>query len=119
MKKGRLRFLVALASFLVIFSVAEAEEIRYHSSDRRDPFLALIGSDRMRTAASDELGVEGIIFDPRGDSYAVIGGEIYREGEEVAGSKIVHIFDDRVVFFQESQETVVWLREEMAKEAEE
>lgn len=110
-------FLLFLISFLVIFSIAEAEEIRYDNRGRRDPFVPLTGLDAMRgEGQGDSLSVEGIIYDPQGISYAVIGGEAYKEGEEVEGVKLVRVLPDRVVFLQGSQEVVNWLREEIVEE---
>ena len=62
---------------------------------------------------SGEWSVEGIVFDPWGGSYAVIRGDIYREGDEIEGSKLVRIFPDRVILLQESREVIAWLREEI------
>ena len=101
---------------LAIFSLALAEEMSYDTASQRDPFVPLIGPGAMRSdAGRDAFAVEGIIFDPNGGSYAVIAGEIYREGEEISGSKVVKIMPDRVVFLQKKKELVIWLREEIVR----
>lgn len=115
-----------LAAFLIgillvsyaFFSVAGAEEIRYDRADRRDPFAPLVGPYALEGKILGEGGIsiEGIIFDPKAGSYALVGGQIYREGESVEGAKLVHIFPDRVILLQESEEIVIWLREEILQE---
>lgn len=106
----------------MIFSVASAEEIRYDSANRRDPFVPLIGPDGMGGEGglvNETISVEGIFLDPKSGSYAVIDGEIYQEGESIEGAKIVQILSDRVIFLQESKEMVIWLREETLAEGKE
>ena len=107
-------FLVGMAA--LFFSVAEAKEIRYHRGDRRDPFLPLTGPHAVRGdsgVGKDDLPVEGIVFDAKKGSYAVIAGEIYREGENVNGAQLIKVLPDRVILNQQSEEVVVWLREEV------
>ena len=103
-----------LIYFLMIFSVAAAQEIRYDKGQRRDPFVPPINRfQETEGSRSDALSVEGIVYDPKGGSYAVVGGEIYREGESVDGTKVLKILADCVIFLQENEEVVIWLRQEM------
>lgn len=109
--------LLTAAWIALIFSVALAEEFRYDKGVRRDPFISLIGTDKsLEEGHATKGGIEGIVFDPKGGSYVVIGGEIYREGESVGEEKILRIGGDRVVFMQDNEETVIWLREEIVQE---
>ena len=99
-----------------IFSLAQAEEIRYDKRNRRDPFQPLIGLHAVRGGAGqgkEASALEGIVYDPKKGSYAVIGGAIYREGESTDGAKLVKVLPDRIVLLQDSDEVVVWLREEI------
>ena len=96
--------------------MAEAKEIRYDKGNRRDPFVPLIGPHAFRGAAGvgkEAFPLEGVVYDPKRGSYAVIGGEIYREGESINGAKLIKVFQDRVILLQESSEIVIWLREEI------
>ena len=109
-------FFVVLS--VLFFSIAEAKEIRYHKADRRDPFHTLVGPHAYRGRGGidkEDLVVEGIMVDEKKGSYAVIGGEIYKEGETVDGAQVIKIFSDRVIFNQQSEEVVIWLREEVLK----
>ena len=113
MRKTALFFVVI---FSLIFPIALAKEIRYDSAGRRDPFVPLTGFEAFSEGHGDSLSVEGIIYDPNGSSYAVIGGEAYKEGQEIEGVKLIRIFPDRVIFLQDNQEVVNWLREEIVQE---
>ena len=117
MKSLGIKFWFLLGVLGLFFSLAFAEETRYDKQEIRDPFVPLRSPQTEGDAGlQDTLAVEGIVYDPRGGSYAVIGGEIYKEGEEFQGTKIVRIMPDRVVFYQENEEVVSWLREEVVNE---
>ena len=110
-----------LVSFILFFPVAAVGEIRYDKGSRRDPFEPLLGPHAFQGArglGKAAFPVEGIIFDPQEGSYAVIGGEIYREGESVNGAKLIKILPDRVILLQESEQLVIWLREEILEAGE-
>ena len=109
--RARSRMALFFCTTFLFFSIADAEEIRYDKAHRRDPFIPLKGG--IEVGGAGEWAIEGIVYDPKGGSYAVIHGEIYREGDEIEGSKVVRIFPDRVILLQESQEVVAWLREEV------
>ena len=111
------RTILFLLGGLFIFSIAEANEIRYDRGNRRDPFQPLIGPNAFRGGytGKDAFPVEGIIFDPKKGSYAVVKGEIYREGDTVNGAQIIKILPDRIILNQQSEEVTIWLREEILK----
>lgn len=99
-----------------IFSLAHADEIRYDRANKRDPFAPLVGPHASRIAggiAREAFRLEGVVFDPKKGSYAIIDGAIYGEGEAIDGAKLVKILPDRIVVLQESNEVVIWLREEI------
>ena len=56
-----------------------------------------------------------MLFRSQKGSYAVIGGTIYREGESIDGAKLVKVLPDRIVLLQETEEEVIWLREEVVE----
>lgn len=107
-----------IAMTALFFSVAEAKEIRYHKGEHRDPFHPLVGPNAYRGGSGlgkKDLLVEGIMIDEKMGAYAVIDGEIYKEGETVNGAQLIKILPDRVIFHQQSEEVVIWLREEVVK----
>lgn len=113
--------LAGIGIFTLLFiSVAFAEEIRYDSGARRDPFIPLIGEGGMLAAKGFDpngLNVEGIIFDPIEGSMVLINGELYKQGDHVLNANIINIFNDRVIFSQDDEEKTIWIREEIVEEA--
>jgi len=115
LSRGRGLFFCLVLSCL-IFSVAGAKEIRYDKGNRREPFDPLIGPHAFRGSfegGREAFPLQGIVYDPKEGSYVVIGGEIYREGESVNGARLIKVFPDRAILSQESNEIVIWLREEI------
>ena len=56
--------------------------------------------------------MEGIVFDPHGESLALISGEYYRKGAVVAGAVILDIFRDRVIVKKDDEEKTLWFEED-------
>jgi hypothetical protein len=56
--------------------------------------------------------VEGIIFDKKGRSYAIVNGEVVGIGDAVAGYEILKIENDKVVFIKESKITEIKVNKE-------
>ncbi|MBI3615491.1 MAG: general secretion pathway protein GspB [Candidatus Omnitrophica bacterium] len=85
----------------------------YQAKGKRDPFVALLTEDgqRMHPPGFDEevgggiegLTLQGIVFDPHAESYAVLNGKVVREKEEIDGMKILKIEPDAVVLWVEGQ----------------
>ena len=99
----RLRFLGAVA-LMACFAPSAAAE--YNSRNKRDPFVPLLTSDgqRLRPPGFDEqeaagisgLSLQGIVFEPGADSYAIINGQLVKEQESVDNARIVKIRSDSV-----------------------
>ena len=105
---------------LLISSSVLAEEIRYDSGGRRDPFIPLVTPEGVVDAkkfSAKDLRIEGIIYDPNGGSMVLINGEFYKQGENVNGANVITIFRDRVVLSQSDEEKTLWIREEIVDEA--
>lgn len=125
-KKGGSRFRPCLIGWaagaalsLLCFSGLWAEEIRYDSGGRRDPFIPLVGPGgivKYGFKAAGQFKVEGIIFDPIEGSYALINGEFIKEGDSIGNAQLISILKDRVVLSVNKDEQVVWLREEIVEE---
>jgi len=87
-----------------------AEKVVYDSEGRRDPFVkvsteaAAIGGVRGR--------LQGIIYDPQKQSFAIFGGRTYKVGEGVGNLIIKKIQKDRVVVLVNGEEKVLRIREE-------
>jgi len=94
-----------------------AETIRYEKGDRRDPFISLVGADGIvaRKFDASDINVEGIIYDPHGESMVLINGEFYKQGDNVKGANVITIFRDRIILGRSDEEKTLWIREEIVK----
>ena len=103
-------FLVAMGSAIAIVS---AGEIAYDSGGRRDPFIKL----SLQPGAGAVVGgvgghLQGIIYDPSKQSFAIFGGKTYKTGEKVGDVTIKKIQKDSVVLLVNGEEKTLRLREE-------
>lgn len=94
---------MAWAFLLLAASTAWSE---YQSKGKRDPFVPLLTSEgqRIRPPGFDEevaggiegVSLQGIVFDPKAESYAVLNGKVVREKEEIDGMRVIRIESDAV-----------------------
>ena len=86
-----------------------SKSFRYDAQGRRDPFLPWDGSEAKSKSDIDtqDLHVEGIIFDQAKGSLAVINGAVLKEGDGVGPYKIATIEKERVLIAKEDEK--VWL----------
>ena len=57
------------------------------------------------------LHIEGIIFDPKQGSLALINGEFHKVGDTIGKATLVNIFKDHIVLTGEEEELTLWLQE--------
>jgi len=80
---------ITLTVFITnIFSLVFAEEFRYDSHGKRDPFsLPKSGVKKKIVARSSgsltSLRLEGVVVDPGGQSLAIVNGEMVSEGDKI------------------------------------
>lgn len=100
------------------FPLAFADDFRYDSHGKRDPFMsqAFAGALGAKQIGVSQLRLEGIVFEGSGNAFAVINGEIIKEGDHFAGFKVLKIEANQVTFQSSEGETVkiVLDREEAA-----
>lgn len=104
-------FLVFVLCFLLShFSIAFAQEFRYDSHGRRDPFLP--PGQGGESGSVGGVRLEGILLDPRGGSLAIVNGQMVREGETVNGLVLKRLGENRAFFEREGEELEVVLNED-------
>lgn len=96
------------------FSLAFAEEFRYDSHGKRDPFVSpaeafSVGGHQI---GHGELHLEGVIIDQKGGSYAIVNGQIVKEGELFEGFLLKKIERNQVFFEKEGEKFDVILRQD-------
>jgi len=99
---------IFIIDFLLIFFIfiqqelSAVEEYRYDSKGKRDPFIPLITSEvttsmvLQSVETIDDIKFEGVIFDPLGKSFAVLNGEVVKEGDKVSNIEIVKIYNHAI-----------------------
>ncbi len=91
-----------------------ADPVVYESGGRRDPFVPLIGPGGLKPEkGSEDLEVQGIIFDEKSESLVLINGDFYKAGQRVGSAVVISIFKDRVILSQDDKEKTLWIREEI------
>lgn len=102
-----------LGVFLSDFSLVFGNEFRYDSHGKRDPFLSPSTQNFAEGQLSHgELKLEGIVIDQKGKSYAVINGEIVREGQSFQGFLIKTITTQEVTFQKDNEAFKIPLRQD-------
>jgi hypothetical protein len=91
------------------FPLAFAQEFRYDSHGRRDPFIP---SASEFEGVSGELHLEGIVFDPKGDSMAIVNGQTLRVGDTINGTVLKKLGENRAWFEREGESFEVILSQD-------
>ena len=124
--RARCFFIGLVAAGLLAAVWADPVPAEYQAKGKRDPFIPLVNSQGQRvhppgaeegesTTGLGNLILQGIVFDPKEESYAVISGQVVREQEDLEGVRVVKIESDAVTVEVEGQThrlTVQELKEE-------
>ena len=82
---------------LLIAPAGSAENIKYESHGKRDPFVPLVGIESPAVSSLEditsigEVKLEGIASNPGGKSVAILNGEIVKAGDRFGEIKIEKI----------------------------
>ncbi len=111
---GTLKIRVVCFFFLICYGYTGfsfSEDIRYQAGERRDPFIPITREPAAVAENSQISGIqiEGIIYDPLGESLVVIRGETYKEGDSVDNQKIIKIFSSKIVTLVQDSEREYWI----------
>ena len=101
-KKNKIIFLVVCFFIFEIFFISnKAISEGYDSFDKRDPFVPLIGGPKKKVEKSgfdiNSINLQGISFGSDGKFFAIINGEIVKEGETVGSVYMKTIKQNSVV----------------------
>jgi hypothetical protein len=94
----------------------QVPDIRYDAKGRRDPFVSLVRDGRvvlgqagLVAGGPTDLLLLGIVWDPGGQSIALINDLEVKVGDTVGGYEVIEIRQDRVVLTAGAQEVVLQL----------
>ncbi len=97
---------------------AQEEAVLYDDAGKRDPFMPLVDEngrfvlDVGELFSFTDLSLAGILWDPGGDSTALINDEIVQTGQLFYGFIIEKIAESSVTVSRDGQEYTLWLSEE-------
>jgi hypothetical protein len=124
MKQGRLSHGWVIVAVLAVAGfwngsydvTAQDQKFSYTPQGKRDPFVPLVSPAGYRINLEEEdestVQLEGIMYDPKGDSMVIINGELVKVGESVAGAVVSQIEPSKVIVIKDNQRMELELRGE-------
>lgn len=111
-----------LALVAVVLAVSEChvtaqdQKYTYTPQGRRDPFVPLVSPAGYLINLEEEedavIRLEGIMYDAKGDSMAIINGELLKVGEGINGVVVSKIEPNKIVVVKDNQKIEIELRRE-------
>ncbi|MFH0763730.1 MAG: hypothetical protein V1927_01845 [Candidatus Omnitrophota bacterium] len=95
-------FSIALFFLIIVSAAGSCDDFKYEPRGKRDPFVPLIGQDKVVTAALadvtsvEDVKLEGIAIGSDSKRTAIMNGEIVREGYK-AGEIVIKKIDHKSV----------------------
>ena len=96
--------------------VSAAEKFKYDSKDNRDPFISLVTPEgrilpgARANSEPENIILEGVIWDPNGNSLAIINGKLIKEKERVYGMQLLKINKESVIMQKKGNVKVIYLK---------
>lgn len=113
LQKRKVRYVVSLWTFVLV-SAAAAEQYTYKYEGKRDPFIPLISSTgyliNLEPENNATLRLEGVMYDPQGNSMAIINGELVRVGESIGDAVVSSIEPNKITVIKNNQKEEIELR---------
>lgn len=107
-------FLTLLLFYFLTFVFAD--DFTYNSKGKRDPFIPLVGPGAVYQvkggediASIEDISIEGIVYDEKGGSMAIINGMPLKEGAQIGAFIIDKIEPKKVIFDVEGEKHEVAL----------
>lgn len=93
------------------------DEFTYDSKGKRNPFIPLVTSTGKLLKLDTEessigLLLEGIIYDDRGLSYAIVNGEVVKIGDIINDYQVLKIEKNKIIFIKEGEPLELELKKE-------
>lgn len=94
---------------------AEDEPFVYDSKGKKDPFVPLVteeGRYLFRENAPTSVGdiaLEGIIWDSKGESFAIVNDVIMKEGDRIGNIQVLKVEPAKVTFLRGNDEFTIEL----------
>ena len=111
-----LGFVVYFTLVFASTAAGEGEKYSYQVQGKRDPFIPLISPAgfllNLEPQENSVLSLEGIMYDPKGDSIAIINGELLKVGESAGDAVITSIEPDKVTVMKDNIKQDIELRRE-------
>ncbi len=108
--------LVGLMGVVDLAAQDEKDKYLYKGQNKRDPFEPLISPAgyliNLDPRTDETLRLEGIMFDSKGDSIAIINGELLRVGESLGEAVIIKIESEMVTVMRNNETLELVLRRE-------
>ncbi|HNX82130.1 MAG TPA: hypothetical protein PKL77_08310 [Candidatus Omnitrophota bacterium] len=116
MLKNKLVILIACV-IMPLAALAASDDGMYDAKGKRNPFIPLVTPDGRLMNIQDEeaasaVNLEGIIFDKKGLSYAIVNGEVVKVGNTVGEYQVLKIEEKKVTFIKEGQPLEIELKKE-------
>jgi len=89
----------------------------YDAKGKRDPFLPLVTKDgrivseHSAVERAEDIKLQGIIWDPRGKSFAMLNGEVVSVGDLLGGFRMIKIEQRSVTLESSGKEYKISLEE--------
>lgn len=116
LKKGAAIFFIVLVTGLTAY--AAKGDFVYNSKGNRDPFTPLVTEEgiyigsRQGGDLAEEIMLEGIVWDPAGESMAIVNGTVVKEGDNFLNLKVLKIKKEEVIFLKGDRELIINLATE-------
>jgi len=105
-----------IAVFLATTCFAQ-ENFVYDSKGKRDPFMPLVTSlgyivNVEEELFASEMNLEGIIYDNRGQSLAIINGKVVKTGDNIGVYTVIEITTSKVALVKGAEKYILELKKE-------
>ena len=116
-------FLLVICSVIVLIAgISIANDVSngfvYDAKKSRDPFLPLVTAEGKIAAAYsaiesiNDVKIQGIAFDPDGDSVVIINGLVLKNKDKFDNIEVILIEPNKVTLLFNEQEHVIQIQEE-------